>query len=65
MRRYYIDGSGLSLSDRLSLDQQLESLGYIYNPVPHLSEFTFYAEDYERVDDSLKLPDGCVLKEIC
>lgn len=64
MRCYYIDGSGLSSSDRMAVDQQLESLGYIYNPVPYLSEFTFYAEDYERVEDSLKLPDKCVLREI-
>lgn len=64
MRCYYIDGSGLALSDRISVSKQLESLGYIYNPVPHLSEFTFYAEDYELVDDSLKLPNGCVLEEI-
>lgn len=64
MKCYYIDGSGLSRSDRVALDQQLESLGYIYNPVPHLSEFMFYAEDYERVEDSLKLPDNCALREI-
>lgn len=64
LKMYRIDGSGLSNSDRLSIDQQLNLLGYVYNPVPPLCEFTFYAEDNERVSESLKLPDGCTLIEI-
>lgn len=65
MRCYYIDAANLSASDRMAVNKQLEDGGYIYNPVPYLTEFTFYAEDCERVEESLKLPSNCVIREIC
>lgn len=64
MQGYYIDASALSQNDRFSIDQQLHRLQYIYNPVPPMSEFTFYAEDLEDVFTSLKLPAGCKLTKI-
>lgn len=64
MRGYYIDGRNIPYSDRLSIDQQLEKLGYVYNAVKELIDFTFYTEDHERVSESLKLPNGCKLTEI-
>lgn len=64
MRMYQIDGSALSQQDRISIDQQLHDLGYIYNSVPPLCEFTFHAEDNENVYDDLKLPAGCSINEV-
>lgn len=64
MKMYRIDGAGISDADRLSIDRQLNRLGYIYNPVRGLNEFTFFAEDWERVSEVLELPDGCTLTEI-
>lgn len=64
MRGYYIDGNKLSRADRISIDNQLHRLQYIYNSVPPLDKFTFYTEDHEDVSASLELPVGCILIEI-
>lgn len=64
MRGYYIDGRNLPHSDRLFIDQQIGRLGYVYNPVKGLEDFTFYAEDFVRVSEVLRLPVGCKLTEI-
>ena len=64
MRGYYIDGKNISQSDRLFIDKQIESLGYIYNAVKGLVDFTFYAEDNEPVSESLKLPAGVRLTNL-
>ena len=64
MQMYQIDGSALSTKERLSVDQQLHALGYIYNSVSSLCEFTFYAEDNENVCAELKLPAGCSITKV-
>ena len=64
MRGYYIDGRSLPHSDRLFIDQQIGRLGYVYNPVKGLEDFTFYAKDFVRFSEVLRLPVGCKLTEI-
>lgn len=59
MKMYKIDGTNLSMDERLFIDRQLQERGYVYSPLRFLDSFTFYAEDWERVYESLDLPKGC------